>query len=110
MSPQVAIHEVVVQVQAFALGRLHVGLPCREAVHEAKRERAARFEGAEDAHQAVRDAVAFGHVARRIFLAQRGAPRYSNGRPCLRARATACALTRSALDNRNGLTLLQSMS
>lgn len=66
--PQVAIHEVVVQVQAFALGRLHVGLPGREA----QRERAAWFDGREDAHQAVRDAVALGHFARRIFLTQLG--------------------------------------
>ena len=37
-------------------------------------------------------------------------PRYSNGRPCLRARATACALTRSPFDNRNGLTPALSIS
>ena len=37
-------------------------------------------------------------------------PRYSNGRPCLRAMAIACALTRSALARRNGLTLLLSIS
>ena len=38
------------------------------------------------------------------------ATRYSNGRPCLPARATACALTRSALAGMNGLTLRLSIS
>jgi len=66
---QFPVQEVVVQMQAFALGRLHVGLPSGEA----QRERAARLEGREDAHQALRDALALGDLARRIFLAQLGA-------------------------------------
>ena len=52
---------------------------------------------------AIHDAVALGCSAAASSWRSL-APRYSNGRPCFRARASAWALTRSALDNRNGLT------
>jgi hypothetical protein len=66
---QIAVHEVVVQVQALALGGLHVGLPGGEA----QRERAARLQGREDTHQTIVDAVTLGDLARGIFLAHLGA-------------------------------------
>jgi hypothetical protein len=69
---QIAIDEVVVvvvQVQALALGRLHIRLPGREA----QRESAARLEGREHAHQSLEDAVTLGDRAGGIFLAQLGA-------------------------------------
>lgn len=62
---QIAIHEVEVQVQALALGRLNEGLPDREASWEL----AAWIECREDAHQAVINAVALGCSPRCILLA-----------------------------------------
>jgi hypothetical protein len=68
---EVAIDEVVVQVQAFALGRLHIGLPAREA----QRECAARLESREHTHQPLVDAVTLGDLAGVNYLGRRVASR-----------------------------------
>ena len=66
---QVAIHEVVVQVQPLALGRLSLGLSGLKA----ERERATRLKHREKADEPLFDAVALGEFARRVLPAQVGA-------------------------------------
>src|SRR3954452_12814419 len=65
---KVAIHEIEVQVQAFAPGRLHE----HPVLLEAQGESAARLEHGEDTHQPLFDAVALSQLSGCILLSNGG--------------------------------------